>query len=100
MQRSSGRTSPSGTLPCTGAMPPSCWPRSCGGLTPMTSTPSTWPGSPLAPPPRGGSVITAPQVLIHRDGDLLAEELRRLDPDDIYSESLAWFAASAAAEGR
>jgi glucose-6-phosphate dehydrogenase assembly protein OpcA len=41
-------------------------------------------------------------VALHRRdaAELLAEELRRLDPDDIYSESLAWFAASAAAEGR
>ena len=34
-------------------------------------------------------------VALHRRDttELLAEELRRLDPDEVYSESLAWFAA-------
>jgi len=44
-------------------------------------------------------------VALHRRdaAELLAEELRRLDPDEIYSETLAWFAAGALtelAEGR
>jgi len=42
-------------------------------------------------------------VALHRRdaAELLTEELRRLDPDEIYSETLAWLAAgAAAAEGR
>jgi glucose-6-phosphate dehydrogenase assembly protein OpcA len=41
-------------------------------------------------------------VALHRrdTAELLAEELRRLDPDEIYRESLVQFAVSAAAEGR
>jgi len=41
-------------------------------------------------------------VALHRrdTAELLAEELRRLDPDEVYRESLVQFAASAAAEGR
>jgi glucose-6-phosphate dehydrogenase assembly protein OpcA len=45
-------------------------------------------------------------VALHRreTAELLAEELRRLDPDDIYGESLARYAADLAAgvpaEGR
>jgi glucose-6-phosphate dehydrogenase assembly protein OpcA len=40
-------------------------------------------------------------VALHRrdTAELLAEELRRLDPDEIYHESLIQFAAGAAAEG-
>jgi glucose-6-phosphate dehydrogenase assembly protein OpcA len=41
-------------------------------------------------------------VALHRreSADLLAEELRRLDPDEVYGESLARVAADMAAEGR
>jgi glucose-6-phosphate dehydrogenase assembly protein OpcA len=44
----------------------------------------------------------ARSVALHRrdTAELLAEELRRLDPDVVYRESLVQFAVSAAAEGR
>jgi glucose-6-phosphate dehydrogenase assembly protein OpcA len=47
----------------------------------------SWPGQPER------------QVSLHRRpmSELLAEELRRLDPDDIYRETAAWFAENLAA---
>jgi glucose-6-phosphate dehydrogenase assembly protein OpcA len=47
----------------------------------------SWPGEPER------------QVALHRRpmAELLAEELRRLDPDEVYKESAAWFAKHLAA---
>jgi glucose-6-phosphate dehydrogenase assembly protein OpcA len=75
------------------------------GITQVTFSSSEGDITISRPDGRNATLTRADQperyVALHRRdaAELLAEELRRLDPDEIYRESLAQFAAGAAAQG-
>src|SRR6266849_10597054 len=68
-----GPVSRNGMWRCTAGIPPNCSARSCAGSIPTRSTARLWRPWPRTRPRQGGSAITVPQMLIHRDAELLAK---------------------------